>query len=267
MTYYDDPQVGDMRKDFLEGDSPKVLFVINAVMAVAYFLALVFLFQVGNRVLFTMLVAGEVFHLWQVLTFLYTVWDTSYMPPKNMSLRSAVDIFVTVCGEPVELVEETVRAIRLLNYPAFTINILNDGYVAKKENWREIEELADRLGVRCITRTVGGGAKAGNINNALRLTESPLVAIFDADHVPHADFLQKTVPYFGDLNVGFVQTPQFYKNYAENYLTRSSWEQQELFFGPICKGKNRLNAATCSSDAALLRRSAACAPTLSPKTS
>jgi cellulose synthase (UDP-forming) len=251
MTYYDDPQVGDMRKDFLEGDSPKVLFVINAVMAVAYFLALVFLFQVGNRVLFTMLVAGEVFHLWQVLTFLYTVWDTSYMPPKNMSLRSAVDIFVTVCGEPVELVEETVRAIRLLNYPAFTINILNDGYVAKKENWREIEALADRLGVRCITRTV-----AGNINNALRLTESPLVAIFDADHVPHADFLQKTVPYFGDLNVGFVQTPQFYKNYAENYLTRSSWEQQELFFGPICKGKNRLNAATMCGTNMLIRRSA-----------
>ncbi|MDB5224762.1 MAG: hypothetical protein JWO43_384 [Candidatus Adlerbacteria bacterium] len=256
MTYYDDPQVGDMRKDFLEGDSPKGLFLLNAAMAIAYFLALVFLFEVGNRVLFTLLIAGEVFHLWQVLTFLYTVWDTSYKAPTNTSLRSGVDIFITVCGEPVELVEETVRAARLLNYPTYTINILNDGYVAGKDNWRDIEALADRLGVRCITRTVGGGAKAGNINNALRLTENPLVAIFDADHVPHSDFLSKTVPYFGDLNVGFVQTPQFYKNYAENYLTRSSWEQQELFFGPICKGKNRLNAATMCGTNMVIRRSA-----------
>jgi cellulose synthase (UDP-forming) len=83
-----------------------------------------------------------------------------------------------------------------------------------------------------------------------------LVAIFDADHVPHADFLAKMVAYFTDDKVGFVQTPQFYKNYGVNYLTRSSWEQQELFFGPICKGKNRLNAATMCGTNMLISRKA-----------
>jgi cellulose synthase (UDP-forming) len=82
------------------------------------------------------------------------------------------------------------------------------------------------------------------------------VAIFDADHVPHASFLQKTAGYFIDPAVGFVQTPQFYKNYGENYLTKSSWEQQELFFGPICKGKNRLNAATMCGTNMLISREA-----------
>src|SRR6202008_3490247 len=109
--------------------------------------------------------------------------------------------------------------------------------------------------VECITRTVPGGAKAGNINNALRHTRSPLIAIFDADHIPHRDFLEKTVGYFGaQEKVGFVQTPQYYKNFAKNYLTQSSWDQQELFFGPICKGKNRLNAATmCGTNMVLSR--------------
>lgn len=245
----------DVRKEFLKTDSSKILLALNAVMAVVYFSVLTFLFPIGNGILFTLLIIGEVFHVWQVLTFIYTVWETGYMPKRDDTFAPPVDVFITVAGEPAELVKETVEAAKRMDYPAFEIHILNDGYVAKKENWRDIEALAAQLGVHCITRTVPGGAKAGNINNGLRLTDNPLVAIFDADHVPHHDFLKKTAGYFGDDKVGFVQTPQFYKNYAENYLTRSTWEQQELFFGPICKGKNRLNAATmCGTNMLISRR-------------
>jgi len=53
-----------------------------------------------------------------------------------------------------------------------------------------------------------------------------------------------------------VQTPQFYKNYGLNYLTQGSWEQQELFYGAICKGKNRLNATTMCGTNMVIRRSA-----------
>jgi cellulose synthase (UDP-forming) len=245
----------DVRKEFLKTDSPKFLLGLNAVMALVYFGVLALIFPMGNPVLFSLLIVGEVFHVWQVLTFIYTVWDTSYMQKRDDSFAPPVDIFITVAGEPEELVRETVRAAKRMDYPAFEIHVLNDGYVAKKDNWRDIEALAASEGVHCITRTVPGGAKAGNINNALRLTDNSYVAIFDADHVPHHDFLRKTVGYFADPEVGFVQTPQFYKNYAENYLTRSSWEQQELFFGPICKGKNRLNAATmCGTNMVISRR-------------
>lgn len=232
------------QKDFLLTESPKALFALNLALALIYFFVLAFLFPIGNKLLFWLLIGGEVFHLWQVFTFIYTVWDTSYEASKNPRYLPPVDVFITVAGEPVEIVEKTARAAKYMAYPDHRVHILNDGLVAKKDNWRDIEMLANRLGVHCITRTVPGGAKAGNINNGLRLTNNPLVAIFDADHVPHPDFLIKTVPYFADSRVGFVQTPQFYKNFATNHLTRSSWEQQELFFGPICKGKNRLNAAT-----------------------
>lgn len=245
----------DIRKDFLKTRSPKLLLVVNLALALAYFFTLAFLFPVGNKILFYLLIAGEVFHVWQVCTFIYTVWDTEYHAPRNPAYLPEVDVFITVAGEPVEIVEETARAAKAMRYGARKhIYLLNDGYVAKKDNWQEIESLAARLGIHCITRTTPGGAKAGNINNALAETKSPLVVIFDADHVPHDDFLQKTVPYFADENVGFVQTPQFYKNHHVNYITRGSWEQQELFFGPICKGKNRLNAATMCGTNMVIRR-------------
>jgi cellulose synthase (UDP-forming) len=220
MPYYAEDS-NNMRKDFLKTDSPKILLTFNVALAALYFMVLVFFFPIGNRTLFTLLVIGEVFHLWQVFTFLYTVWDTNYKSPKNSIHTPPVDVFITVAGEPVELVEKTVIAARAMQYPSFEVHILNDGYVARKDNWRDIEALAEGLGVHCITRTIPGGAKAGNINNALRLSNNPLVAIFDADHVPHVDFLQKTAPYFAAPKVGFVQTPQFYKNYGENFLTRS----------------------------------------------
>jgi cellulose synthase (UDP-forming) len=250
-------QTENIRTDFLVTRVSKPLLVVNIILALSYFIVLAFFFPIGNPILFGLLIAGEVFHMWQVLTFIYTVWDTTDPRPAEPSFAAlAADVFITVAGEPVALVEQTIRAASAMDYPDFHITVLNDGYVAGQDNWRDIEELALELGVSCITRQVGGGAKAGNINNALALTHNPLVAIFDADHVPHRDFLRKTAAYFSDPSMGFVQTPQFYRNYGENYVTKSSWEQQEIFFGPICKGKNRLNAATMCGTNMLVRREA-----------
>ncbi|MBI5003960.1 glycosyltransferase [Candidatus Kaiserbacteria bacterium] len=248
--------MSDRKHSFLRTESPRVLLAFNAIMAITYFIAITFFFMPGNRILFGFLIAGEAFHLWQVLTFLYTVWDTRHIAPRNTLLRPSVDVYITAAGESIEIMEATVRAAKQMTYPSFKVYILNDGYVAGKKNWRDMETLAARLGVSCITRQIPGGAKAGNINHALSLTRSPLIAIFDADHVPHADFLAKTVPYFVDDKVAFVQTPQFYKNLEKSHLTNGSWEQQELFFGPICKGKNRLNSATLCGTNMVISRAA-----------
>lgn len=241
---------------FLETKVPGYLVLVNALSAIVYFFLLVFAFEKGNPVLYAFLILGEIFHVWQLATYLWTVSDTEYMPPKYPGYKPPVDVFITVAGEPVEIVRETVRAALRMEYPDFHVYILNDGYVAKKENWREIEQLADETGVTCITRREPGGAKAGNINHALQKTFGTLVAVFDADHVPKPEFLKETVPYFGDEKMGFVQAPQFYKNLDENDIARGAWDQQALFFGPICKGKNRLNSVTMCGTNMVIRRSA-----------
>jgi cellulose synthase (UDP-forming) len=242
--------------NFLNATVDRGIIVFAWILTCVYFFLIAFTFEIGSSILFTLLILGEMFHVFQITMYLATIWDMDYEAPKDTRFSAPVDVFITVAGEPVEIVEETVRAARAMDYPAFRVHILNDGYVAKKENWREIEELAARLDVSCITRKVAGGAKAGNINNAVKETHSPFIVIFDADHVPHPDFLKKTMPYFVDDAVGFVQSPQFYKNYAMNYVTRSAWEQQQLFFGPICRGKNRWNATTMCGTNMVIRRTA-----------
>ncbi len=244
------------RQAFLENRVSRPLLIANALLAIAYFVAIAFFFERGNQLLFWILLVGEVFHIWQILTFLYTIWDTEYLAPQDQTYRPPVDVFITVAGEPVEIVAETVKAAQAMDYPAFSVYLLNDGYVAGKDNWRGIEALASELGVHCITRTVPGGAKAGNINNALRQTTSPFVAVFDTDHVPNRDFLSKMVSYFFDEKVGFAQSPQYYRNQDLNLVTAAAWEQQALFFGAICKGKNRLKAVTMAGTNMVLRRSA-----------
>lgn len=261
------------KKLFLKTEVGKPLLLLVTGLTLLYFFVIAFMFPAGNKTLFYILIAGEVFHLWQVLTYVYTVWQTEHSAKKDESYMPNVDIFITVVGEPQDIIEETVRAAKAIEYEHKNIYILNDGYVAKKDTWKDTEELAKRLGVGCITRKIPGGAKAGNVNNALRETGAmlhlpadnqdgtkhtkkggELVVVFDADHVPHPDFLKKTVPYFVDPKVAFVQSPQFYKNFRTNYITQSSWEQQQLFFGPICKGKNRLNSATMCGTNMVIRR-------------
>jgi cellulose synthase (UDP-forming) len=244
------------KTEFLNSQPSQWLLIGNLIMAIVYFFVIAFLFPHGNEFLFWLLIAGEIFHTWQALTYLYTTWRLEHKADFDEGFSPPVDIFITVAGEPVEIVEETAKAARDMDYPSHRVFILNDGLVAKKENWKEIVDLAKRLGVGCITREVAGGAKAGNINNALRETSAPYVVIFDADHVPHRDFLKKTVGFFTDPRLGFVQTPQYYKNAYENAVALSSWEQQELFFGPICRGKNRLNSVTMCGTNMVVRREA-----------
>ena len=244
----------DSKHSFLVNNVPKFILVVEIFMMIFYFIVISMWFKVSNVYIFSVLVASQVFFTWQGLTFIQAIWNTNYKPARDPNFTPPVDVYITVAGEPTDIVEETVRAALAMDYPNFKVYILNDGYVAKKENWHDMETLASELGAYCITRTKPGGAKAGNINNALRATENPFIVIFDADHVPHADFLRKTMCYFADNKVAFVQSPQYYKNYTSNEVTGGSWEQQGLFFGAILKGKNRLNAVSMCGTNMVIRR-------------
>jgi len=242
------------RYAFLKGDINKYLLVFNIVLALVYFYILTFIFEHDNIYLFSLLIAGEVFHVWQIIGYSYTVWNRKLEAPFDPEFDKGVDVFITVAGEPVEIVEETAQAAIAMDYPNFKVHILNDGYVAKRDNWQDVIKMSKRLGINCITRTKPGGAKAGNINNGLRKTNNPYFVVFDADHVPKPEFLRETMGYFTNRRMGFVQTPQFYHNQKINDVTQTAWDQQSLFFGPIMSGKNRLNSAfMCGTNMAVSR--------------
>lgn len=245
---------GPDRMYFLQDVVSRPLLVVNVLLAILYFVLIGFWFQRANIYLYVVLMIGEIYHVWQILSYIHTIWSPAKATTFDVEFKPDVDVFITVCGEPIDVVEETVRGVLAMHYEKARVYILNDGYVAKKDNWQEIEFLAAQMGVGCITRQTPGGAKAGNINHALTLTSSPFVTVFDADHIPHADFMESMIGYFSDPKVGFVQSPQYYRNRHENYVTAGAWEQQELFFGTICPGKQRLNAAFMCGTNMVIRR-------------
>lgn len=228
--------------NFLAGDSSKKLLIVNALFALLYFIVITFFFEHGNIVLFSLLIAGEIFHLWQILGYCYTVWSSDYSALYDKHFEKPVDVYITVAGEPIDIIEKTAKAALAMDYSNFQVFFLNDGYVAKKDDWHDVVKLGKKLGVKTITRSIPGGAKAGNINNAMKHTKSPYIAIFDADHVPYPNFLKETMGYFSDSKMGFVQTPQYYNNQEQSDVAQTSWDQQALFFGPIMSGKNRLGS-------------------------
>jgi cellulose synthase/poly-beta-1,6-N-acetylglucosamine synthase-like glycosyltransferase len=68
-------------------------------------------------------------------------------------------------------------------------------------------------------RTNRHGYKAGALQEGLETATGELVAVFDADFCPPADFLLRTVHFFADPKVGVVQTRWSYLNRDYNFLT------------------------------------------------
>jgi cellulose synthase/poly-beta-1,6-N-acetylglucosamine synthase-like glycosyltransferase len=64
------------------------------------------------------------------------------------------------------------------------------------------------------------GFKAGALQEGLETATGDLVAVFDADFCPPADFLMRTVHFFADPQVGVVQTRWSYLNRDYNFLTQ-----------------------------------------------
>ena len=126
-----------------------------------------------------------------------------------------------------------------------TVVVCNDGSVAGYPDWYAAEKLAERMGVVCVTRPVGGGAKAGNIEWARQTVGAvgdALIVLFDADQIAEEEFLARAIAPFTDPSIGWVQTGQYYRN-LENPVARWANDQQSLFYQVLCPGKAALNAA------------------------
>ena len=162
-----------------------------------------------------------------------------------------LDVFITVCGEPVGLVEEALRAAEAIEHRHRTY-LLNDGRLAGKANWQDVEQLAARHGVVCLTRTSGTRGKAGNLNNALEQTDGELIAVIDCDHRASPALAHELLGYFSNPHIGFVTTRQeFHADRLDLLGTR-----EPLFFSWSQPAKDAAGAAISTGSGVVYRRSA-----------
>lgn len=237
------------------------LFYILALIAGLWFA--VFIVNPANRgdtIPWVMLVVGELILISFSIGSIWTILAGDRVEPDPAVTRAAdrlangewdpsVDVLVTIYGEPIELVEATAIAARDMHGAHRTI-LCDDG------DSDEVRELAQRLGVDYLARDENVNAKAGNINHALAQSAAEFVAIFDADHVAHPDFLVVTLPNFAREEVAFVQSPQHYRNRGTCPVSVGAHESQRVFYELVSPGKNAFDASFHVGTNAVFRRDA-----------
>jgi cellulose synthase (UDP-forming) len=198
------------------------------------------------------LLAAETYSFIDGMLFGTTMWRLRDRPaPAPPRGDETVDVFITCYNEPVDLVRETVRAAKAIRHPHLTW-VLDDGRSP------DMQAMAEEEGVGYIVRSADWEghdrhAKAGNINNALFMTQGEFLLILDADQKPKPEILDRVLGYFRDPRVSLVQTPQWFSNVPDGDPFGA---QAPLFYGPLQQGKDGWNAAFFCGSNAVLRREA-----------
>jgi cellulose synthase (UDP-forming) len=167
----------------------------------------------------------------------------------------SVDIFLPSCGEPMEVLSNSWRAVAALveAYPGPAL-----AYVLDDAADPEARYVANNLGLGYVVRpNRGQDKKSGNLRYAFGHTDSEFFVVFDADFAPRPDFLAETLPYFDDPDIAIVQTPQYFRtDPRQTWVERAGGAIQELFYRAIQVGRDRLGASICVGTCAVYRRGA-----------
>lgn len=155
-----------------------------------------------------------------------------------------VAVVIPTYGEPVEIVTATIAAAKQLDYPAEHL------YIVVSDDGRN-EALRQAALSQAVDYIEGPkkDAKAGNLNAALAYVKrvfpgAALIVTQDADEILDPSFLKKTVGYFADEQIAFVQTPkEAFVPAGDPFNSRD-----RIFYDTFQPGRNGANAAfSCGS--------------------
>lgn len=122
------------------------------------------------------------------------------------------------------VMDRLLENIAKIEYPKSKLEIqvlddsTDDTVIDTAEHVKKLKETG--LDITHIRRTNRQGFKAGALKEGLEIAKGEFIAIFDADFLPDADWLKKTVIYFKDEEIGVVQTRWGHINRDYSTLTR-----------------------------------------------
>ncbi len=185
----------------------------------------------------------QLFFVW----YLYSRFKKRKIPEAPIGL--SVDVFVAAYNEPMWIVERALQAARNINYSHVT-------YLLDDSPEGVYKDLAERLKTEYLTREGNLHFKAGNINSALERTSGELIAIFDIDHAPDPEFLDRTLGFFDDERIGFVQVMESFCNAEENLIAEASAQTAVEYFNITLTCKDQVGACSHHGSNAVIRRKA-----------
>src|SRR3954463_5010758 len=150
--------------------------------------------------------------------------DKEPLPGRPLDPLPVVTIQLPLYNE-MYVAERLIDAVCQMDYPhdLLEIQVLDDS----TDETTSIAELAVRrhalrgFNIRYMHRVDRLGYKAGALEAGLAESTGEFVTIFDADFIPPADFLKRTLPYFStDPRIGMVQARWGHINQDYSLLTK-----------------------------------------------
>ncbi len=188
-------------------------------------------------------------------------WSRAYRPqaaPVSAALPK-VSLHLPICNEPPAMVCQTLDALARLDYPAFEVLVI-DNNTTDPALWEPVAEHCARLGARFRFYHLGRhpGFKAGALNFAARhaAPDAAIIGVLDSDYVVAPDWLRCMVPAFADPGIGFVQSPQDYRDGAASWFKTIMFWEYAGFFRLGMVTRNERNAIIQHGTMTLIRRPA-----------
>lgn len=123
------------------------------------------------------------------------------------------------------VIEKTIENILKIDYENFDVIVIDDR--STDDTSAVVQKLAEKYEkVRCLIREQSAfPGKSAVLNDALKMTNSEAVLVFDADAKVESDFISKLLPVFEPDNVGAVQAQKRIINAKQNLLTRCQYNE------------------------------------------
>lgn len=143
---------------------------------------------------------------------------------KELTTDATVTIQLPLYNE-LYVVERLINTVCEIDYPKdkLEIQVLDDSTDETVDITAKAVAEKQKLGfdIKHVRRGNREGFKAGALKEGLKTAKGEFVAIFDADFIPHKDFLKKTLSFFTDDKVGMVQTRWEHLNGDYSILTKA----------------------------------------------
>jgi cellulose synthase/poly-beta-1,6-N-acetylglucosamine synthase-like glycosyltransferase len=167
-----------------------------------------------------------------------------------------VSLHVPAHNEPPSMVIDTLRSLLRLDYPRYEVILIDDN-TDEEDLWRPVEAWCERHGVKFAHLENWPGYKSGALNYALRRMTSPdaeVIGIVDSDYQVESGWLRRCAPAFTDPWIGFVQTPQDYRDWTQARYYRRLYYSYNYFFAVSQPSRNEHDGAIFAGTMGLIRR-------------
>ncbi len=216
-------------------------------------------------ILILMQVMAAVILLIESLEIAEVVWHRNTartfqpMKPSPEFKYPKVSLHLPIHNEPPDMVRMTLEALDRVDYPNLEVLVM-DNNTKDPAVWEPVKADCERLGpkFRFFHLENWPGFKAGAINHALEQTaaDAEIIAVIDSDYILSPDWLNCMVPYFDNENVGFIQSPQDYRDRDQSAFKSFCYWEYAGFFNIGMVQRNEYNAIIQHGTMTMIRKSA-----------